>query len=307
MILSDANPSELALVLAHTHALWGDGLAISEYEEFITTLMASEWAREGRYRFLVAKEATTGPIVAALKLYRFRARLQSEVIEVGGVGAIFTLPDHRRRGVAAAMLARVHELMAARGDVASILFSEIGSSYYAGLGYRELPGREEIFTVPSASPAPRDDEGDIVVSRFHRDDLDLVETIRSAARAGASFDLTRDPSFWKYLLARASFPTLHLGRETWESRLMIARGPEAAAYLWARFKARVVEIIDFEPTVPSQLLLDDLFEECRRRGVSEVRGCPSGAIPMWLPLDTTKTPQLEVAMPDWRFQGVEIF
>ena len=105
---------------------------------------------------------------------------------------------------------------------------------------------------------------------------------------------------------------------------MIARGPAADAYLWSQFKARpegcearVIDSSDFAEMQPSRAksaLLDELFEECRRRGVFKVRGCPSEAIPMWLPLDTAKAPQLTEALAQgasnstgWRFQGVEIF
>lgn len=335
MILTDATPAERAHVLAHTHPLWGDGLEPPAYEAYIATLMESEWAREGRYRFLVGRERDGAPIATAVKLYRFTAALDAEPIEAGGVGAVFTLEGHRRRGLAAGMLRQLHELMRARGDAIAILFSEIGARYYAGLGYRELPGRETAIGIPPA-PAGREGAGvsaGVAVRRFHRSDLDGIVRLRAANRGSEAFDLTRAASAWRYLLARASFPTLHLGREAHESRLMLAQGATAAGYLWGEFQARPdgpsARLLDLVCDGPEAAgaLLDDFFAECRRRGAVEARAwvseperaldtrlAPPGAlpstphaVPMWLPLDAAREARCAAALPRWRYQGVEVF
>ena len=303
MNLRDARPVEIDQVLAHTHALWSDGLALPAYREYIATLMGSEWARQdgGRYRFLVLLE--DGEILSGLKLYRFSARLDGEAISAGGVGAVFTPLSHRGRGHAAAMLSMAHQMMAERGDSLSLLFSEIGATYYERHGYSRLPAHHVRIRIPDeARPAPG-------VRRMKKPDLDLLIRIREREDAGASFALVRDRPYWSFLLARVSMPTLWLGADAWESRIMVAEG---AGYLWGLFggahdgaAARILEFGESAPGTALPALLDDFFAECRRRGVAEVeawlpaaleardprlaalltRVDPPPVVPMWRPLD----------------------
>jgi len=313
MELRDATPHEIDLVLAGTHALWADGLELDDYQDFIRTLMASDWARAGsgdesNYRFLVMVEGPGARVLSALKLYRFMARLDEEAITVGGIGAVFTPPELRRHGHAAEMIARTHALMTDRGDALSLLYSEIGARYYAGLGYQEIDSHPVKIAVPPEGPPPP-----AGLKRMHRTGLDDVIRLREKEDASASFRLVRDLPYWKYLLARASYPTLSLGRDRWENRLMVAG---TGGYLWSMFgepglahegsSARILELAEAEPCCAVRGLLDDFFGECRRRGATEVdawlppglRGrdprlsepgtrvvTPPPVVPMWMPLD----------------------
>lgn len=316
MILRDARPEEIDAILSHTQALWGDGLPLAAYREFVGSLMQTGWAKTspGNYRFLVLKESEKGDSLAALKLYRFGARLLGERISVSGVGAVFTLPACRRRGHAAQMLRLAHGIMRQRGDALSLLFSEIGPDYYARQGYRRLPSCEAWIRVPSASSPPSRP------NRMRGDQVERVARIRDAEDEDAPFSLVREIDYWKYLLARASYPTLHFGTESWESRVALA-GDEG--YLWSMFKsgggmsAELLEFGEMRPREVLPALLDDLFEECRGRGVARVhtwlppalaardprlRTAPearlapephgSSVSAMWLPLDERITPLL---------------
>ncbi len=273
MILRDAAPGEIDDVLEGTHALWSDGLDLPDYREYVRTLMASGWSRAGErnYRFLVAVDGPDDTILSAMKLYRFEARALGRDVTVGGVGAVFTPPQHRRRGHAAWMLKRAHEMMEERGDAASLLYSEIGAGYYARLGYVALPSRHLRLAVPGEGPAP---EG---TRRMHRSEIEVPARLRGAADAAASFALVRDIVCWKHLLARASYPTLPLGRERWESRLVLWSGSGNEGYLWALFgashegsAAKLLEMAESRPGAAAGPLMADLFAECRRRGVASV-------------------------------------
>jgi len=273
MILRDATPGEIDDVLGGTHALWSDGLELSDYREYVRTLMATDWSRagEGNYRFLVLVDGPDDTIVSARKLYRFEARAARRRVTLGGVGAVFTPPEQRRRGHAAGMLDRAHDMMARRGDAGSLLFSEIGSDYYARLGYVPLPSRHLRLQVPREGPDPSG------TRRMHRSEIAVPARLRETADAGASFALVRDPVFWKHLLARASYPTLPLGREKWESRLVLWSGGGEEGYLWSLFgaghegsAAKVLEMGETRAGVAAGPLLADLFAECRRRGVFSV-------------------------------------
>lgn len=310
----DARREEIDRVLEQTHAVWSGGLESGEYRSYVHTLLDSDWARSGNYRFLVlVDDDAGGNILASMKLYRFLVRVGSGEgstgFTAGGIGGVFTDPESRRQGFARQMLERSHELMAERGDGMSLLFSEIGASYYMRLRYRELDPHPAFLNVPETGPQP---EG---LSRMHKSEIERVMRIHKKGDGRFSLAIERSREYWAYLLARYSYPTLHLGRDRWESRIML-NGDRG--YLWSLFgvnqkgqRARLLEFSEVEPGAALPALLDDLFDECRRRGVSSVdawlphdaisrdrrlgkiisKMTPSPAVsqvaPMWLPLRPT--------------------
>ncbi|MFQ5700705.1 MAG: GNAT family N-acetyltransferase [Acidobacteriota bacterium] len=306
MILRDASPQERDEVLEQTHALWSDGLDLAAYREYVRTMMESSWAKAGNLRFLVLVRRADQRVLAAVKLYRLRACLNEMPVMVGGVGAVFTLPSERGHGHAAEMISRAHKIMAERGDLISLLYSEIGAVYYARMGYQEMDPHPVSLRVPEQPPAGPSAPP---VRRMHRTDLEQVMQIRKTDDGPAMFRLCRDSDYWKYLLARASFPTASLGRNRWESRLMLA-GRDG--YLWSLFTegpegpaARLLEFGEVRPGAALPALLDELFEQCRSRGIRSIDAwlssgkaardrrladlitpVPSaGVVPMWFPLE----------------------
>jgi len=314
LTLRDASREEIHRILESTHAIWSDGLLLDAYREYVDTLMSSEWARAGNYRFLVLVDGEDpGTLLTSMKLYRFLLRIgrgsSRTSVTAGGVGAIFTPEDRRGRGHARRMVELAHEAMTERGDGISLLHSEIGADYYAAMGYRLLSPRAARLVVPSSGPLPGG------LKRMHRTDIESVMTIRERGDAANAMTVERDRDLWAWLLARASYPTLHLGRERWESRIMMKGGE---GYLWSLQGegddgpwSRLLEVAEVEPGAAMPALLDDLFDECRRRGISQVEaGLPHDAIardrrvggiiadltpscrtagvaPMWLPLRPT--------------------
>jgi predicted N-acetyltransferase YhbS len=308
-----------------THGLWADGLDRSAYRDAIATQMSGDWSRSGGYRFLVLVDETEPGPLGCLKLYRFRARLSGEEIAVGGIGAVFTPLERRGRGIASAMLSRAHAIMKERGDAVSLLFSEIGAAYYARAGYRELPAHHVRIEVPAGGEPP------VGVTRMGRDAIETVAAIRDAEDRGAGFTLLRDPEYWRFILSRASYPTLFLGPDAWESRVMMSG---RNGYLWSQFggahdgaRARILELGEIEPghTLPG--LLDEFFAECRRRriGTAEARLTPAqlrrdprvgalaspveppAAVTMWLPLGTDRDESLEVQERSVAFHLTDLF
>jgi hypothetical protein len=170
------------------------------------------------------------------------------------------------------------------------------------------------------------------LKRMHRNELDAVIRLRDHEDAGAPFALVRDRPCWKYLLARASYPTLSLGREAWESRLMTGAG---RGYLWSLFGAchegSAAKLLEFGEAAPGAALgdlLDDLFAECRRRGVTSLdawlppvlaardqrlrapaaaRIEPPPAVPMWLPLSAEAGTDMALHAGAAVFQLTDVF
>jgi predicted N-acetyltransferase YhbS len=289
MSLTDADDAQIETVLEGTHALWSDGLDRGAYLAFVRALRQTAWGRRGGYRFVVMPDEA-GRILCAMKLYRFEARAGGRPITVGGVGALFTPPDRRGRGHAARLLERAHEEMAARGDAASLLHSEIGDAYYARLGYRRLDPDAARLQVPETGAA--------VGAAGHLRRLgpgespDILRRLRDTEDGQAPFALTHDEAYREYLLMRAEIPSTHLGERRWQSRLVVdERGGEVRGYLWSLLRepsdasahdggaaARVLEFAEASAGASLPRLLDDLFGACRRRGIASVEAWQAGEL-----------------------------
>lgn len=319
MNLVDASEQDIEFVLAGTAALWSDGLDQAAYAGFIHTLRRSAWARTGAYRFVALRD-DDGRVLSAMKLYRLKARAGGREVTLGGVGAVFTPPALRGRGHAARLIEEVHREMAARGDEASLLYSEIGAGYYERLGYRALDPCAARLGVPSGGEAAAPTAS---LRRVEPGEApEGIVALRAAEDAGVSFALARDPAYWEQLRLRVEIPERHLGTARWESRLMVdERGGATRGFLWSLLRepssatshdggaaARVLEFGESAPRECLPGLLDDLFAACRRRGIDSVevwqagelarrdpRLRPGGAcaprrldpapvVPMWCPL-----------------------
>lgn len=76
-----------------------------------------------------------GELVSCVQIFPRRVRIGGEALPMGGIGSVFTRPEHRRRGVAGALLERVIEAMRERGMVLSYLLAE-RLRWYGQYGYR---------------------------------------------------------------------------------------------------------------------------------------------------------------------------
>src|SRR5262245_21810260 len=139
MRVRDADRETIASVLRRSHEVWGEGLPLEDYVALNLEQKGTAWGRE-RYRFLVAEES--GAIVAAMKLYTFPGVLDGRPLRLAGVGAVFTLPEHRGRGHGRGIVEAALDSAAALGHDAALLMSEIGGEYYERLGFRALPALE---------------------------------------------------------------------------------------------------------------------------------------------------------------------
>lgn len=316
MDITDATDTQIEAILDGTHALWSDGLERPAYGAYVRALRETAWGRAGGYRFLALRDEG-GRVVSAMKLYRFEARAGDHRITIGGVGALFTPPADRGRGHAARLLDFAHAEMAARGDAASLLHSEIGEGYYERLGYLRIEPDAAWIRVPAASPEPFS----VMLRRVGPGEpATALHLVREAEDRRAAFALLRDAHYWDYLRRRAEIPSRHMGEQRWESRLVVhEREGKVLGYLWSLLReppaaaahdggaaARVLELGESTAGSSLPLLLDDLFGACRRRGIAAVEVWQGGemarrdprcrqpgalsrpeslpVIPMWRPL-----------------------
>jgi hypothetical protein len=115
-----------------------------------------------------------------------------------GIGAVFTPPERRGHGYASAL---VEELVARAGQeeaLAASLFSEIGSDFYARLGFSAVLLDEVTIIVnrkKGGAPA-------MLVRAGEERDLENVAAMHAARAADAPFALRRDRDLVHYALAK---------------------------------------------------------------------------------------------------------
>ncbi len=196
--LRPARRDEIAAILRESHGLWGAGLTYAAYLDMWLELLETPWGKR-RFRHLVWVEED-GTVLSSLKLYRPVVRLLDRTGPASVIGAVFTPRSLRGRGHAPelirAMLAEGREA----GDPLAMLFSDIGASYYAALGFRELLADEASGTLDRAVDPPAGWE----LRPMTEDDLPAVIRAHDDDCATRPLAVIRDREHWDFLLARAA-------------------------------------------------------------------------------------------------------
>ncbi len=248
-----ASDAEIETILGWTHAIWGVRSPLPAYVARTRGYMATPWGRE-RYRFMIAHDAAGTP-VAGCKAYRLAAALDGTAVEALGFGAVFTREEHRGQGHAGRMLRTLMDEARAGGTAIALLFSDIGPSLYADLGFTALA------TTQGQAPALA---GTAPFAPWPAD-----QPIPMAWRAASPFRVTRPEDYWAYVLTRAEIAPL-----AW-----LPDGPEAPPRGFA-----VVDVEDGElwieeagcaPDVDPTRFWSDLRRLAASRGVGQAAG--------WLP------------------------
>jgi predicted N-acetyltransferase YhbS len=186
----------LRIILTATHTMWSEGLTPAAYERYYTAQLATQWARQGLRRFALIDGAE---VLASAKLYTFDAVLAGDPIRVAGLGAVFTQPVHRGRGVARDLIERLLEKATAAGADLALLFSEIGAGYYARLGFEAILTAVHTLRVTESE---RHGAPATLVRAGEDRDLDNIAAMGAARAAPFRFHLTRDRAVIHYALAK---------------------------------------------------------------------------------------------------------
>ncbi|KAF2653824.1 hypothetical protein K491DRAFT_717678 [Lophiostoma macrostomum CBS 122681] len=150
LVLGQPTAEEWISVSNTTWASWGDSLPLPVYlqeSEFLTTVPL---ARDGGLTpwILIDGRLPVGrrPILASCETIRKRALISTagghvEEGIVHGIASVFTSPEYRRRGYAARMLQELAQILRTwqignRRCLGTILYSDIGKTYYANIGWR---------------------------------------------------------------------------------------------------------------------------------------------------------------------------
>lgn len=188
--------AQIRTVLEESHALWGAGLSLGDYLGMWEELAATPWGRKWfAWRALADDD---GRILSSLKLYRPAVRVGGAVSRAAAIGAVYTPRAHRRRGHAAALIRATLDEAARRRETTGLLFTDIGTAYYAALEFEALPCEDLVGTL-----APPGRPSRVAFRPVALSDLDAMARAHDRFCAPRTLAILRDRDHWEFLLARA--------------------------------------------------------------------------------------------------------
>ena len=155
---------------------------------------AHEWGSNNLHRFALLDD--TGRWVASAKRYRHPVRLDGIDGTMWGFGAVFTRPGERGRGHASAIVERLVERARGEGATVAGLFSEIGETFYARLGFQTVALDEVTVHVERKGGSA------MLVRAGDERDLPALAAMHETRCAGARFTLRRDSPLIQYALSK---------------------------------------------------------------------------------------------------------
>jgi GNAT superfamily N-acetyltransferase len=219
--LEPARDEQIDAVYRDSHALWGAGLRLGDYRALWDDLSHTPWGR--RWAEFLVWTSGEARVLSSLKVYRPLLRLGRRVERATVAGAVFTPPARRGHGHATAMLRAVIERARERGDQAVLLFSDIGTTYYAGLGFTALPAEEQYGRLSGSLAALRPE---VALRPAAEADMQAVREAHDAFCSGRPIAFLRDAEQWEFLRARTKAFFTRLGDPLVRSRFDVAEDGE---------------------------------------------------------------------------------
>jgi len=182
-------------IIDATFPIWNEGLTRHGYAQWNAAQMRTEWGRENLHRFALLDDR--GRWVASAKRYRLPIRFDGVDGTMCGFGAVFTRPEERRRGYAGFIIEELIERARDEGTVVAGLFSEIGETLYARLGFQTVPLDEVTVEVDRKDGSPA-----MLVRSGEERDVPALAAMHETRSEGAHFRLRRGAPLIQYALSK---------------------------------------------------------------------------------------------------------
>lgn len=273
---------EIRRIYRESYSLWGIGLTPEGYFGLWQDIRATDWG--SRYLdFLTWEDG--GAILSSMKRYRPLVRSDGSTGRATVIGAVYTPARYRREGHAAAMIRAVLDEARGAGDRLALLFTDIGTAYYRGLGFQTLPATSAMAgLIPARQPI----HGPIELSPVGPACLPQVREAHDAGMSGPGLHIVRDREHWDFILTRAD---RYFSRAAGSGQRFLAahRAGSFIGYLVdmeadGEWEIREVGSTDGSPETMADILRAAACEKPRRT----VRAAYG-----WLP------PALIECLPDW--------
>ncbi|KAH7319881.1 hypothetical protein B0I35DRAFT_222531 [Stachybotrys elegans] len=175
LILAHPTQAEAERTWVATHPLWGGSLSVQNYLKREEDGFKFPLARDGGLVPWILTDGTVEtnrPVLSSCETLRKRALIRTKdgVVKEGwvyGVASVFTLPEYRGKGYASTLLSLLGREIPKRkeegGDVMfSVLFSDIGKTFYAKLGW--APFESNHIEMPVRNPRSETADGTSPIS-----------------------------------------------------------------------------------------------------------------------------------------------
>lgn len=252
MSLQQADWHDILKVLHETVHIWSSGLTPLDYRWFLASQMQSPWFRKN-CRFMVYK--TGGIIRSSCKLYTLEYSYRGGTYRLAGLGAVYTQLNSRGSGFASELINEVLDFCEEENYDGVVLYSEIGTDFYADFGFEEcgsvdfqiegpllrspidLPksGRQvEHNSVPGARP-------------LGLKDIPFLQRHYKRWLRSQPFGLIRSEDYWSYKLKKEEFLHRH-SRSGWGALHLLKADTDDLSSAYSIFEIReesirVLEIV----------------------------------------------------------------
>lgn len=156
----------------------------------------------------VAEDRRRSELVACGYLYPFEAHYGGRAVHVGGIASIAVAPEARGRGVASALVARLHEAADVRGDAITMLHA-FREGFYDRLDYATTTPRKRLVLAPRAIPRAWSSRE---VTRAHGEHKEAIRDAHARFAARGAGVLSRGSARWDQLFLRPIRHHLVCGR-----------------------------------------------------------------------------------------------
>ncbi len=248
-----ADAAEREAAFGNVHEVWGGGLPIEEYLAW--RLNSATHARACWY--VGCRE---GRVVTSLGAYPIAVQANGARLEGFSIGAVHTVPDSRRRGYAAELMAWVEQHQVRQGAEVGLLYSDIEPSYYARMGYRLCESYEGWIT-----PEVTVSSGDGPLLRFSANEqLEQVADLYRRGQAQRRIWIDRDPAYWEWICRR--YP-----EHEWYWWM---KDGQAGGYVQLAASDPEIRLVDWglESDTDEAAFWDSIINWAARRGVARVGG-----------------------------------
>ncbi|MBI3783751.1 MAG: GNAT family N-acetyltransferase [Deltaproteobacteria bacterium] len=164
-----------------------------------------------------------GNIVSTFQVFRKQVRIDGQVLQVGGVGNVFTTETYRQRHIASQLLTHGLSVMADHGFDLSMLFAS-RLKFYSALGWQSHL-RHLLFIDSDADnqPQERGNEGPYTIAPFEESNLSEIRAVYDCYSGRWNGTTVRDAEYWRGQLRYAGNPQEHF--------LIARQGERLVAYL----------------------------------------------------------------------------
>ena len=168
--LSHPTAEECVEIWKLSFLAWGDALSLPLYLEESAYLTSVPLAKDGGMTIWILTDRNLPPnqrpILCSCETFRKRAIIsgtEGDVTEmiIHGVASVFCNPAYRRRGYASRLMRELAKVLPTwqtetRRCIGSVLYSDIGKTYYAKLGWHPFPNNNHVDFDPAiASKSPQ--------------------------------------------------------------------------------------------------------------------------------------------------------